>query len=231
MLKERVGAPRILVLQHHPLEHAGVFAETLTCAGARLEIVRQFAGERCPARLAPYTGLIVMGGPMSVGDEEEHPWLCDERALIGQAIATDTPTLGVCLGSQLIAAVAGAPVAPGAEAEIGWHRIVPSPAAADDLLFGDALPFAAWEWHREAFPLPPGAVGLASSARYPLQAFRLRHRIYGLLFHLEIDEPLIARWCAEFAAGGELPTGDAEPDVAAANRRAATIAERLFLAT
>jgi GMP synthase-like glutamine amidotransferase len=229
MVKERVTAPRVLVLQHHPLEHAGVFAETLQRGGARLEVVRAFASERCPSDLAPYQGLIIMGGPMSVGDEEEHPWLCDERALITQAIAADTPTLGICLGSQLIATVAGAPVAPGPAAEIGWHRIDPTADAAHDTLFRDATPFAALEWHREAFPLPPGAVALASSARYPIQAFRLRQRVYGLLFHLEIDDELIGRWCEAFAGGGDLPSGDAEPDVVAANRRAATIAERLFL--
>jgi GMP synthase-like glutamine amidotransferase len=229
MVKERVTAPRILILQHHPLEHAGVFAETLQRAGAQLEVVRQFAGECCPAELTRYQGLIVMGGPMSVGDEEEHPWLLDERALIQQAIVSDTPTLGVCLGSQLIASVAGAPVAPGPVAEIGWHRIVPTPDAAQDPLFRDATPFAALEWHRDAFPLPPDAVGLAASARYPVQAFRLRQRVYGLLFHLEIDEPLIARWCETFVGGGPLPEGDTPPEVVAANRRAVTIAERLFL--
>jgi len=207
-----------------------VFAETLQRGGARLDTIRAFAGERCPPQLAPYQGLIVMGGPMSVGDEEDHPWLSDERALIAQAIAADTPTLGVCLGSQLIASVAGAPVAPGPVAEIGWHRIAPSDDAARDPLFGDAAPFAALEWHRDVFPLPPGAVPLASSARYPIQAFRLRRRIYGLLFHLEIDEPLIARWCDAFAAGAELPPGDAPADVTAANPRAGLVAERLFLA-
>jgi GMP synthase (glutamine-hydrolysing) len=168
---------------------------------------------------------------MSVGDEEEHPWLCDERALIAQAIAADIPTLGICLGSQLIAAVAGAPVAPGPEAEIGWHRIDPTANATHDPLFRDATPFAALEWHREVFPLPSGAVALASSARYPVQAFRLRQRVYGLLFHLEIDDETIGHWCQAFAGGQDLPAGDAEPDVEAANRRAVTIAERLFLST
>src|SRR6185369_17374345 len=150
-------ARRVLVLQHHPLEHAGVYAETLTRAGARLDVIRAFAGDHHPPTLHGYDGLIVMGGPMSVGDDAQHPWLAAERALIAQAITADTPTLGVCLGSQLIASVAGAPVAPGPVAEIGWHRIVPTPDAAADPLFHDAAPFAALEWHRDAFPLPPGA--------------------------------------------------------------------------
>lgn len=223
-------ARRVLVLQHHPLEHAGVYADTLARAGARLDVVRSFAGDRHPATLAGYDGLIVMGGPMSVGDDAEHPWLADERALIAEAIAADMPTLGVCLGSQLIASVAGAPVAPGPEPEIGWYRITPTTAARDDALFADAPPFAALEWHRDVFPLPPGAVTLASSARYPVQAFRVGRRVYGLLFHLEIDAALIEAWRSAFAGGDpDALRGDAAADVAAANRRAITIAERVFL--
>ncbi|MBI3768411.1 MAG: type 1 glutamine amidotransferase [Deltaproteobacteria bacterium] len=222
-------APRVLVLQHHPLEHLGAFADALGRGGARLETVRSFAGERCPATLAPYDGLIVMGGPMSVGEDDLHPWLRDERALVAQALASDTPTLGVCLGSQLIAAVAGAPVAPGPVPEVGWYRIHPTAEAARDPLFADVTPFAALEWHRDAFPLPLGAVALASSAQYPVQAFRLGRRVYGLLFHLEIDDALIGRWCDAFADGNRSLGGDAAPDVVAANRRAVTIVERLFL--
>ncbi len=218
------------MLQHHALEHAGVYAATLARAGARIDVVRSFAQERCPATLAPYDGLIVMGGPMSVGDDAEHPWLADERALIAQAIAADTPTLGVCLGSQLIAFVAGAPVAPGPLPEIGWYRITATADAARDGIFGDAEHFAALEWHRDAFPLPAGAVPLASSAQYPVQAFRIGRRVYGLLFHLEVDAPLIEEWRAAFANGdANALGGDARADVAAANERAVRIAEHVFL--
>ena len=224
-----VSAPRILALQHHELEHPGAYAATLHRAGAEVEVVRSFAGDVCPRTLAPYDGLIVMGGPMSVGDDARYPWLRDERALIAAAIATDTPTLGVCLGSQLIAAVAGAPVAPGSAPEIGWYHISPTADAAADPLFADATPFAALEWHRDAFPLPRGAVALAASAQYPVQAFRLRRRVYGLLFHLEVDGAIVDRWCDAFADGDRRLGGDAAPDFTAANRRAVTIAERLFL--
>lgn len=224
-----MSAPRVLVLQHHPLEHPGVYAETLQRAGARLDVVRAFAADAYPSTLASYDGLIIMGGPMSVRDDEQHAWLRNERALIAEAITHDIPTLGVCLGSQLIAAVAGAPVAPGPTPEIGWYQISPTADAPRDALFADAAPFAALGWHRDAFPLPPGAVALASSAQYPVQAFRIGRRVYGILFHLEIDHELIERWCEVFAAGDRCLTGDAEPDVTAANHRAITIAERLFL--
>src|SRR5689334_15579054 len=100
-------------MEHHPLEHPGAFAEALRRGGATLDVVRGFAGDTYPESLAGYDGLIVMGGPMSVGDDDRHPWLGAERALIARAIDVDLPTLGVCLGSQLIAAVAGASVARG----------------------------------------------------------------------------------------------------------------------
>jgi GMP synthase-like glutamine amidotransferase len=223
--------PRILVLQHHPLEHPGVFSRVLARGGATVDVVRAFAGDVCPRTLAAHDGLLVMGGPMGVGDADAYPWLADERALVAAALAADLPTLGVCLGSQLIAAVAGAPVGPGPTAEIGWYHIRRTPGAADDPLFTDApARFAALEWHREAFTLPPGAVALAASAHYPVQAFRIGRRVYGLLFHLETDPEMVDAWCDAFSPGEHLPDGDAAPDFAAANRRAITIAERLFLA-
>ena len=221
---------RVLVLQHHPLEHPGIIATALERAGALLDVVRAFDGGRCPGALAPYDGLLVMGGPMSIGDDSAHPWLAGERTLLARAIAADVPTLGICLGAQLIAAAAGAEVRPGPVAEVGWYRITPTAAAAADALFADTSgPFAAFEWHRDVFPLPASAVALASSALCPVQAFRLGRRVYGLLFHLEVDAPMVAAWCETFTPGEPLPTGDAPADFAAANQRAITIAERLFL--
>jgi GMP synthase-like glutamine amidotransferase len=226
-----MSAPRILVLQHHPLEHPGVFSRVLARAGAAVDVVRSFAGDACPRTLAGHDGLLVMGGPMSVGDADLHPWLADERALLAAALAADLPTLGICLGSQLIAAAAGATVGRGPTAEIGWYHVQRTPGAADDALFADApARFAALEWHRDAFTQPRGAVVLAASAHYPIQAFRIGRRVYGLLFHLEIDPEMVDAWCDAFSPGERLPDGDAAPDFAAANRRAVTIAERLFLA-
>ena len=221
--------PRILVLQHHPLEHPGVMASALVAGGARLETVALFDGAAVPGSLVGWDGLIVMGGPMNVYEDDAHRWLADERALIARAIDADVPTLGVCLGSQLIAVAAGGAVTRGTEPEIGWHTIRATAAAADDPLFAGAATFAALEWHRDVFSLPPGAVHLASSARCALQAFRLGRRVYALLFHLEIQPPMVAQWIEAFSAGVPLPEGDAAPDFAAANARAAAIATRLFL--
>jgi GMP synthase-like glutamine amidotransferase len=222
-------APRILILQHHRLEHPGVMTDVLRDAGATLDVRMLFDGAPCPDAVEPYGGVLVMGGPMSVWDEAEHPWLAAERAFLAQVIRADLPTLGVCLGAQMIAAAAGAAVARGPVPEIGWYRITPVANGGDDV-FRETAPFVALEWHRDVFALPPGALALARSARYPVQAFRLGLRVYGTLFHLEIDAQMIAEWCVAFAAGTPLPAGDAEPALLEANARAVRIAKRLFLA-
>lgn len=224
-----MSPPRVLVLQHHPLEHPGAMAVALRARGVELQTVPLFDGAACPSTLSGYDGLIVMGGPMSVLDDETHPWLAAERALIARAIDADLPTLGVCLGSQLIAHVAGATVSRGAEPEIGWYAIRATPEAARDRVFAGAATFAALEWHRDVFTLPAGAVALAASARCPLQAFRLGRHVYGVLFHLEIDAAMVAAWCEAFSAGAPLPPGDAPPDFDHANARASAIAMRLFI--
>jgi GMP synthase (glutamine-hydrolysing) len=221
--------PRVLALQHHPLEHPGVYARALAAGGARLEIVPLFDGAGCPDSIAGYDGLLIMGGPMSVGDDAIYPWLATERQLIRDAIAADLPTLGVCLGAQQIAAAVGATVAPGPTPEVGWYRLAATDAARRDRLFGSTLPFSALQWHRDVFALPPGAVRLASSALYDTQAFRIGRRAYGLLFHLEVDAAMVEQWRDAFIEGAVLPPGDATADFAGAHRRAVTIARRLFL--
>ncbi len=210
-----------------------MISDALSQAGGRLDVAKLFEGAPCPRTMAGYDGLLVMGGPMGANDHLTHPdlvpWLAGERALIERAITADLPTLGICLGSQLIAAVAGAEVSRGPVPEIGWHRIAPTQAAVSDALFTDTAPFAALEWHNDVFPLPSGAVALASSANYPVQGFRLGRRVYGLLFHLEIDPRMVEGWREAFAAGGPLPPGDIAPDFAGANQRAVRLSRRIFL--
>jgi GMP synthase (glutamine-hydrolysing) len=113
--------------------------------------------------------------------------------------------------------------------EIGWHRIELTDAGRGDPLFGDfPQAFAALEWHNDVFALPPGAVALAASARYPVQAFRIGRLAYGTLFHLEVTESMVEGWTQAFDGGRPLPAGDAAPDYEAANTRAVILAERLF---
>lgn len=182
----------MLVLQHHPIETPGVFGEMLAERGFDMHTVRTDLGQPVPSDPGAFAGVIAMGGPMGVYEEEKYPWLREEDRLLRAAISRDQPMLGICLGSQLIAKAAGARVAPGLEKEIGWYPLtLAQNGQADSLFAGFPKTFDAFEWHGDIFDLPPGAVSLASSARYPHQAFRIGQRVYGLLFHLEVTAPMV----------------------------------------
>ena len=129
---------------------------------------------------------------MGVYEQDRYPFLRTEMRLIEQTLKSGKPVLGVCLGSQLIAAALGAPVGKGRRKEIGWHPVHLTTQAASDPLFG-AVPreFTGYHWHGDVFELPAGADWLASSGLTEFQAFRYESA-WGLLFHLEVQEPLIA---------------------------------------
>jgi GMP synthase (glutamine-hydrolysing) len=143
-------------------------------------------GEPVPADLRGMAGLVVMGGPMGVYEAEVHPHLLAEQRLIESALRLELPVLGVCLGSQLLAATLGARVAPGPRKEIGWFPVTCTEAARTDPLFAAApATFTALHWHGDAFDLPSDATSLARSELTPHQAFRWGKAAHGLLFHLE----------------------------------------------
>src|SRR5262249_22554762 len=134
--------------------------------------VRSFAGKPVPQTLDD-AGLIVMGGPMGVYEADRYPFLRQEMALIERAVGDGKPVLGVCLGSQLLAAALGADVYKGPQKEIGWYPITLSEAGARDrLLAGVPRTFIGYSWHGDVFAVPPGATGLASSELTACQAFR-----------------------------------------------------------
>ncbi|MDR7416014.1 MAG: type 1 glutamine amidotransferase [Armatimonadota bacterium] len=182
----------VLVIQHAEVEPPGLIGEILQTRGHTLRILRPFAGEPVPESLREVAGLVLMGGPMGVYEQERYPFLRAEMRLIEEALRRDFPVLGVCLGSQLLAAVLGARVGPGPGPELGWHPVTLEEAATEDRLFA-GLPssFVAFHWHGDVFDLPAGATWLARSERTLYQAFRYGHRAYGLLFHLEATEATI----------------------------------------
>ena len=188
----------VLVFQHDPFEDLGFFAEVLDRQGAEYRVVRLFHGETPTEDWQHVSALIILGGPMSVDEEDIFPFLRWERKIIRAAIDETVPMLGVCLGAQLIAATLGSAVFPGPVKEIGWSPISITPHGQVDSLLG-YLPESAtvFQWHGDGFELPPGAIRLASSVNYLNQAFRLGKSIYGLQFHLEVTPRMIERWIDE----------------------------------
>jgi GMP synthase-like glutamine amidotransferase len=174
---------RAHILQHVPFEGAGAISEWLAARGAEVSYTRFFESDDLPDPAA-LDLLVVMGGPMSVNDEAQFPWLVAEKGFIARAIAHGVAVLGICLGAQLIASAHGAPVFRNAHKEIGWFDIV-----ADEVPGGTfSFPARATvlHWHGETFDLPPGAHRLASSTACANQAFQLGERAIGLQFHLEM---------------------------------------------
>lgn len=171
---------RAHILQHVPFEGPGQIADWLHAQQAQITASRLYAGDPLPA-LDDFDLLVVMGGPMSVNDVGEYPWLLAETAFILAAIRADKAVLGICLGAQLIASALGSRVYRNPTKEIGWWPVQPVAAAE---LFPESFPV--FHWHGETFDLPLGAVQLARSGACEQQAFRYGRRAMGLQFHLEM---------------------------------------------
>ncbi len=186
-------------LQHVPFEGLGSIETWLRARGARISDTQLYDGARLPD-LDGIDWVIAMGGPMSVNDEAQLPWLVAEKRFVADAIARGKVVLGICLGAQLIANALGAAVARNRQPEIGWFPITRVAAAGTHPL---AAVFPSevevFHWHGETFDLPPGAVHLARSAACEHQAFALGDRVVGLQFHLETT-PASAAALAEHCA-------------------------------
>lgn len=192
----------ILVLQHHPDEGLGSLAPLLASLGYATDLRALERGDRVPSSLASYVALIVMGGPMSVHDEAEYPWLRAEKALIRSAVAEQFPILGHCLGAQLISVALGGSVErnPSGQ-ELGWWPVRLSKAGH---ALWPELPaeFPLFHWHGEhCATLPPDAQVLAYNAATQVQAFALGDRILALQAHPEVTAAQVRRWVDSNSAG------------------------------
>ncbi|MHB1935599.1 MAG: type 1 glutamine amidotransferase [Acidobacteriaceae bacterium] len=182
----------IVVLQHAECEALGTIERALQSKRLRIRYVRPFSDEPIPDEINDAKGLIVMGGPMGVYEQERYPYLRDELRLIERAAIANKPVLGVCLGSQLLAYALGGAISKRDRKEIGWYPVrLTDEAVIDSLWAGVPREFTAFHWHGDVFSLPLGATPLASSALTEQQAFRYGAKAYGLLFHLEVTRPHI----------------------------------------
>lgn len=199
----------VLVLQHAAPEGPAAIGDALKRRGIGMRIVRIDQGAAVPGSMDGAAGLVVMGGPMSAYDELPH--IRAELRLIERALEAGLSVLGVCLGSQLLAAALGARVYSSGRKEIGWHEVrLSKDSTGDPLWRGAEQRFMGFHWHGDVFDLPKGAVPLASSALTPLQAFRAGDNAYGLLFHLEVGEAQIRGFVKAFA--GELEAAQLDGD-------------------
>jgi GMP synthase (glutamine-hydrolysing) len=200
-----------IVVQHTPTEGPGLLSGVLADAGAAVRVVRLDRGDDLPAP-SDVTGVVVMGGPMGVHDSAEYPWLTSEQGWLTSAVEAGLPVLGVCLGSQLLAAALGAKVTTGEAPEVGIGQVVlGSEGRADPVLGPEGDRLDVVHWHGDTFAIPDGAVRLASSDRYENQAFRYGDRVYGLQFHLEVDDEVAAGWAPDLPAGISLDGPDRDP--------------------
>ncbi|MDZ7289424.1 MAG: type 1 glutamine amidotransferase [candidate division KSB1 bacterium] len=153
--------------------------------GHQISATRFYAGDPIP-RLERLDWLVIMGGPMSVHDEAQYPWLLEEKRFIAEAIKSDKSVIGICLGAQLVAHVLGARIYRNAHKEIGWFPVHKTPQANTSNIF-KIFPaeLEVFHWHGETFDLPAGVIHLARSAACENQAFIYDERVIGLQFHLE----------------------------------------------
>jgi GMP synthase (glutamine-hydrolysing) len=186
---------KLLVLQHTPSEPMGILDPMLREAGFRIRYVNFARDPFAQVDVKRYAGLVVLGGPMNVDQTDRYPHLLHEIEVLQAAVERQIPTLGICLGAQLLAAALGAHVHPNPVREIGWYPLTLSQAASRDPLFKHLDPATpVFQWHAYTFTEPRDSVHLASTASCANQAFRYGDFAYGLQFHLEVDGPLIERW-------------------------------------
>ena len=185
----------VAIFRHSPTEGPGYCATYLDAKRIPWTLIRIDAGEPVPHDPGAWSGLVFMGGPMSVNDDL--PWIPAVLELIRGAVGADVPVLGHCLGGQLMSRALGGTVTRNPVKEIGWGAVS---AAANEQArhwLGEVREFLSFHWHGETFSLPPGAVLIASSAWCPHQAFALGKHL-GMQCHVEMTPELIRAWCRDW---------------------------------
>jgi GMP synthase (glutamine-hydrolysing) len=182
-----------LALRHVAFEHLGTFDAALREQGYATSIVDVGREPFDASRIQNADLLIVLGGPLGVYDGDKFGWLTSELALIERRLADNRPTLGICLGAQMIAHALGARVYAGHAKEIGWSELALTPDGRSSPLrhLGGG---AVLHWHGDTFDLPKGARCLASTSLYPNQAFDHGRNVLALQFHCEVDAADIESW-------------------------------------
>ncbi len=216
---------KAIAISHVDFEDLGSLAPALERADYAVEVIHACSSDL--HTIDPKSDLlVVLGGPIGVYQQAAYPFLKSELDLIQSRLMRQRPTLGICLGAQLIAAAAGASVHPGTQGkELGWAPIHAGRDAADYPEFAPlfAHDLRVLHWHGDTFDLPPGSSHLAGTSTYPNQAFAIGRHTLGLQFHLEVTAPALERWYVGHA--GELSS--IQMDIPKLRRQSETFAPAL----
>jgi len=210
----------VVIFRHFPIEGPGYLAAFLDAHAIPWRLVRIDAGEALPAGIGQFSGLVFMGGPMSVNDDL--PWIEPALALIRQAVASDIPVLGHCLGGQLMAKALGGVVSRSPVKEFGWGEVSVADNPVTHEWFGNQSEFESFHWHGETFTLPAAATRLLSSRYCENQAFALGKHL-AMQCHVEMTAEMVQAWCK--AGSGE--TGGCGPPVQSAEAMQQDLAKRV----
>jgi GMP synthase (glutamine-hydrolysing) len=191
-----VTSPTVLVIEHEDKCPPALVGQWLTEAGCALEVCRPYAGDEVPA-LDAYDALLILGGPMGAHDDEQHPWLRTVKQRVREAATAQLPTLGICLGHQLIAVALGGTVEKNRHGQqlgllgVGWTEA----AGIDELMGPLTTPRRGVQWNDDIVTtLPDGATLLAATGRDEIQAVRYGPTVWGVQLHPEVDVPVLLPW-------------------------------------
>jgi GMP synthase-like glutamine amidotransferase len=212
----------VAIFRHFPAEGPGYLAAFLDSHAIPWQLVRIDANETLPATADQFSGLVFMGGPMSVNDNL--PWIAPALALIRQAVWSNTPVLGHCLGAQLMSKALGGTVSRSPVKEIGWGEVCVADNAEARRWFGELSKFEAFHWHGEVFTIPKGATPLLSSPCCENQAFAMDKHL-GLQCHVEMTEEMVRFWCK---SGTAEITASPEPSVESVEAIHVDLAQRVL---
>lgn len=182
----------IVIFRHAATEGPGYLGAFLDSQSIPWRLIKVDESESLPATIKDYSGMVLMGGPMSVNDDL--PWIASEIALIREAYTLNIPLLGHCLGGQLMSKAFGAQVTQNSIKEIGWAEVAVTENADAKNWFGDIAQFNSFHWHGETFSLPEGASHLLASTHCTNQAYSMGKHL-AFQCHIEMTVDMVKTWC------------------------------------
>ena len=189
----------VAIFRSSPIEGPGYLSDFLDERGIPWQLIRIDSGDEIPTRIDPFSGLVFMGGPMSVNDDL--PWIDPAINLIRDADRAGLPVLGHCLGGQLMSKAFGGSVARSDSKEFGWGEVTRSDNDTAREWFGDQSVIDVFHWHGEFFTRPQGSVHLLSSRYCENQAFSMGNHL-AMQCHIEMTQEMVMNW-SEMGSGEE----------------------------